>query len=89
MFAFEFFIVSNKSILQDFASSNFEKNFRVIFKIIGIQFSNVNESEHVLPKTGSHPSLSRTPPQLTRARNEDNISPEITENNYEKKINKK
>ena len=66
--------------------SNFEKNFHVIFKIIGIQFPDVNKLKHSRPETGSHPSLSRAPPQSTRARTRDNIAPETTGNNKEEKL---
>ena len=86
IFNFTFFIHENKIILQNLESSTFEKNFRVIFEIIGIQFSDVNELKHSLPKTGSHPSLSRAPPQSTRARTKDNIAPETTGNNKEEKL---
>ena len=86
IFNFTFFIHENKSILQSLESSTFEKNFRVIFEIIGIQFSDVNELKHSLPKTGSHPSLSRAPPQSTRARTKDNIAPETRGNNKEEKL---
>ena len=78
--------MKTKVFFKTLGHPTFEKNFRVIFKIIGIQFSNVNESKHILPKTGSHPSLSRTPPQTTRAWIEDYIAPETTENNKEEKL---